>query len=70
MFKNLKILFPICRSITGIGLRKTIKFFQSINPEFKLISFKSGKKVFDWHVPDEWSIKDAFIYHKNKKKIS
>ena len=69
MFKNLKILFPICRSITGNGLRKTIKFFQSINPEFKLISFKSGKKVFDWHVPDEWSIKDAFIYHiKTKKK--
>ncbi len=60
-------LFPICRSIAGPGQKETIKYFKKINPEFKILKFKSGTKVFDWVVPDEWIIKDAYIKHEKKK---
>ena len=54
-------LFPICRSITGKGYRDSVKFLSKfIN--FKIYKFKSGTKVYDWKVPEEWSIKDAFIF--------
>ena len=51
MLKWAKILFPICRSLTGKGTQKTLRFFKKINNEFKLIRFKSGTKVFDWKIP-------------------
>ena len=68
MIKWIKDLFPICRSITGDGIKKTLSYFEKINPELKRIKFKSGLKVFDWVVPPEWNIKDAYII-KNGKKI-
>ena len=48
MINWIKDLFYICRSITGPGLRRTLKYFEKINPEFKRLKFKTGKKVFDW----------------------
>ena len=70
MIKWAKDLFPICRSITGNGTRKTLNYFKNINPEFKTIKFSSGKKVFDWLIPLEWNIKDAFFKHENGKKFA
>ena len=61
MIKWAKDLFPICRSLTGDGTKKTLNYFLRLNPEFKFIKFKSGKKVFDWVIPLEWNIKDAYI---------
>ena len=55
MIKWAKDLFPLCRSLTGEGTQKTLRYFKKINPEFKILSFKSGQKVFDWIIPDEWS---------------
>ncbi len=68
MINWLKKLFPICRSLTGSGIKSTLTYFEKINPELKRLKFKSGLKVFDWIVPLEWNIKDAYII-KNKKKI-
>lgn len=62
-------LFPICRSITGIGTKKTLSFFEKINPKLTRIKFKSGQKVFDWVVPYEWNINNAYIQHSSKKKF-
>jgi len=63
------ILFPICRSISGNGIKKTLKIIKTQLPELKIYQVKSGTKVFDWKVPPEWNIKDAYILDKNNIKI-
>jgi len=70
MLKWAKELFPLCRSITGNGTRSTLNYFKKINKEFKILKFKTGKKVFDWVIPQEWNIKDAYIEHESKKRFA
>ena len=70
MIKWAKDLFPICRSLMGDGTRKTFKYFKKLNPEFEKVEFKTGKKVFDWEIPKEWNIKDAYIKHESGKKFA
>ena len=60
MYQLLKELFPICRSITGEGVRETLKIIQKHIP-IKTYEIPSGTKVLDWEVPKEWNIKDAYI---------
>ena len=62
-------LFPICRSISGEGLKKTLKYINNKILEMNIYSIKSGTKVFDWKVPLEWNISDAFIKNKKGKKV-
>ena len=62
-------LWPINRSITGEGVRKTLKKISSHLPIIKIKSIPSGKKVFDWTVPKEWSVKEAYIVTPEGKKI-
>ena len=70
MIEWAKKLFPKHRSITGKGIKESLSFFEKINPEFKRIKFRSGKKVFDWKIPLEWNIEDAYIQHvKSGKKF-
>ena len=69
--KCLKDLFYLNRSITGKDTLKTLNYFKKINNEFKIIKFKSGTKVFDWQIPLEWNVNDAYIEHvKTKKKFA
>tara|TARA_B100000795_G_C22784572_1_gene433994 strand:- start:660 stop:1931 length:1272 start_codon:yes stop_codon:yes gene_type:complete len=71
MINWIKKLFPLCRSITGNGTRKTLAFFEKINPELKRLKFRSGMKVFDWLIPLEWNIEDAYIQNlKTNKKYA
>lgn len=62
-------LFPICRSISGNGVRETLTYIKAIFPDLKICSIKSGEQVFDWTVPKEWNIKDAYIEDENNNKI-
>lgn len=51
-------LYPICRSITGNGVRETLRLIGTRIP-IKLTEVPSGSRVFDWEVPDEWNIEGA-----------
>ena len=57
------------RSITGRSIRQTLKYIKKNIPNLKIIGFKSGTRVFDWVVPDEWNVNQAYILDPNKKKI-
>ncbi|MBZ7961755.1 DUF4910 domain-containing protein [Campylobacter molothri] len=71
MYELAKELFPICRSITGQGFRDSLYILDNAlgGGNLQIHSIKSGTKVFDWIVPPEWYIKDAFIITPNGEKI-
>ena len=64
-----KILYPINRSITGKGTKKTLEIIKKEFPKLKIKQFKSRSKVFDWNVPPEWNVKKAYIADKKNIKI-
>ena len=64
-----KELWPINRSITGKGVRETLKLIQGHLPQLKINSVPSGTNVFDWTVPKEWSVKEAYIITPSGEKI-
>lgn len=53
-------LFPICRSITGQGIRDSFAIYQELIP-LSTMGVKTGTKVFDWTVPEEWNINNAWL---------
>tara|TARA_A100001015_G_scaffold317377_1_gene434198 strand:- start:1614 stop:2924 length:1311 start_codon:yes stop_codon:yes gene_type:complete len=64
-----KKIFPLCRSLTGKGTLLTLKEIKKKLPELKIKKVRCRKKVFDWKVPAEWNVKDAYIMDKFSKKI-
>ena len=64
-----KKLFPINRSITGAGVRKTLKILSLYVPKLKITKVKSRTKAFDWTIPDEWNVRKAYIQDKFGNKI-
>lgn len=61
-------LYPICRSITGPGVRETLAVLAEIHP-IQVTEVPTGTKVFDWTVPREWSIRDAYIKDGSGRRI-
>jgi aminopeptidase-like protein len=62
-------LYPICRSITGDGIRRTLSMMGERIP-LEIHEVPSGTKVFDWIVPKEWNIQDAYIIRPDGKRIA
>lgn len=70
MYELCKDLFPICRSITGNGVRETLSVLnQVIDENIKIYEISSGTQVFDWTVPKEWNIKEAYIENSRGQRI-
>ena len=61
-------LYPICRSITGDGIRQTLEAIAHQIP-LRIPAVASGTQVFDWTVPKEWNIRDAFIRDRHGKRV-
>jgi aminopeptidase-like protein len=68
LFALVKRLYPICRSITGNGVRETLQVIKEIIP-IEVREVPSGTPVLDWNVPDEWNIRDAWIKGPDGRKI-
>jgi aminopeptidase-like protein len=64
----LKCLSPITRSITGPGNRQTLRILQEIAP-LEVKEYPSGTAVYDWIIPDEWRVRDAWIKDDKGNKL-
>lgn len=60
MYELIRELYPICRSISGDGVRETLRWIGKHIP-ITLHEVPSGTQVFDWTVPKEWNIRDAYV---------
>jgi len=68
MYQFISELFPICRSITGNGVRESLGIIRKHVP-LEIREIPSGTRVFDWTVPNEWNISEAYIKNSNGEKI-
>ncbi len=68
MYQLITKLYPICRSITGDGFRETLNIIKDYIP-LEIHEVPTGTEVYDWTVPKEWNIKDAYIKNSQGEKI-
>lgn len=69
MYGWVKDLFPICRSLTGAGVRQTLDYISSKIDHLNIKSISSGTNVYDWVVPNEWNIAEAWVKAPDGSKI-
>ena len=73
LYNLAKEIFPICRSITGAGVRETLeildRYIGSEGAKLKIHEIPSGTQVYDWTVPKEWCIREAYIEDRQGNRI-
>ena len=65
MYSLLKSLYPLNRTLMGPDSRKSYSYFLDRHSEFKSNLIKTGEEVYDWTIPDEWIIRDAYLQHES-----
>jgi aminopeptidase-like protein len=68
IYRMIVDLYPICRSITGNGVRETLQYLKRTLP-LEINEIPSGTKVFDWSIPKEWNIRDAYVKDSKGNKV-
>ena len=68
IYERIRELFPICRSITGSGVRQTLEIIRRDVP-LTIHEVPTGTQVFDWTVPREWNIRGAYVLNPRGEKI-
>jgi aminopeptidase-like protein len=68
MYRLITELYPICRSITGNGFRQTLQILKNYIP-LTVQEVPTGTQVFDWTVPKEWNIQDAYVKNSKGERI-
>ncbi len=68
LHRMIERLYPICRSITGNGVRETLKIISEFIT-LEITEVPSGTRVFDWSVPDEWNIHDAYVKNSRGERV-
>jgi aminopeptidase-like protein len=69
MLALIEELYPICRSITGDGVRETLRILGRRGLPIELHEVPSGTQVFDWTVPKEWNVRDAWVKDPEGRKV-
>lgn len=68
LYSYVKRLFPLCRSITGRGVRDTVEILQEIIP-LQRVEIPSGTQVFDWQIPLEWNVCEAYVADQRGERV-
>src|SRR5215467_2930424 len=68
IYDRIRRLYPICRSITGNGVRETLRLIAGEIP-LDVREIPSGTPVFDWEIPKEWNIRDAYITNSSGDRV-
>jgi aminopeptidase-like protein len=68
IYRLIEELYPFCRSITGDGVRRTLDILKQYVP-LEVHEIPSGKEAFDWTIPREWNIKDAYVKNSKGERV-
>jgi len=62
-------LYPIRRSLSGPGVRETFAYLKMLLPDLQVHEIASGAQALDWVVPDEWTLRDAYVEDEDGRRV-